>query len=109
MTVDFDVEKNTVETKIVDDDLTPIEKVIKDDNFRKLSYEAKTLALIILKSPQEIIDMMPTGKYKSNQITKKKCQIYLQKKLKDPFILSLIIENFVKSIIDELTKWANDL
>jgi len=107
--IEFDDDKPTIENSLIDDDLTPIEKVIRDDNFHNLSHEAKTLAMIILNSPQEIIDAMPKGKYRSNQITKKKCQLYLRKKLKDPFILTLIIENFVKSIIDELTNWANEL
>lgn len=107
--IEFDDDKPTIENILTDDNLSSIDKVIKDDNFKKLSDEAKTLALIILNSPQEIIDAMPKGKYRSNQITKKKCQLYLRKKLRDPFILTLIIENFVKSIIDELTNWANEL
>jgi hypothetical protein len=107
--IEFDEDKPTIENTLIDGDLSPIEKVIKDDNFNKLSHEAKTLAWIILNSPQEIIASMPKGKYRSDQITKKKCQLYLRKKLKDPFILTLIIENFVKSIIDELTNWANEL
>jgi hypothetical protein len=102
------IEKN-LSNLIPDDKISPLDKVIKDDNFKNLSSEAKELVWLILNAPQEILDLLPRGRYRSDKLTKKKCQLYLNARWKRPYLLAAIIDALVNHVIDELTKWANDL
>ena len=103
-----DVDKDLA-SLIPDPDLNPLQKVIKSDNFDKLSSEAQELVNVILNSPQEIFELLPRGKYRSKRLTKKKCQLYLVAKWKKPYLLAAIVDTLVNHIIEELTNWANDL
>jgi hypothetical protein len=101
-------EKNLLDL-VPDKDLSPLDKLIKDDNFKNLSSEAKELVWLILNAPQEILDLLPRGRYHSDRLTKKKCQLYLNARWKRPILLAAIVDALVNHVIEELTKWANDL
>ena len=67
---------NDIDLILTDDDLTPEEKCIKNDNYEKLSQEAKEIISIILHSPQEILELFITPKRKKISTSRLKSILY---------------------------------
>jgi hypothetical protein len=81
------------EFEILKDELNPESKLIKDENYKNLSSEAKEVIGLILNTPSEIADIITTPK---GEKSKKLLVKYLERKWKSKFL--------VKYVIDEITE-----
>jgi len=88
-------------------ELTPIQKVIKADNFEKLSREAKEIIWIIIKSPNEIFEILPSGRSKTKKITESKIKSFLSIKWKST--PKWLRENLINEVIWEIKEWIKTL
>ena len=94
---------------IPSDELSPDEKVIRNQEYEKLSNEAKEVISTILNAPYEIISSLPYSRSRSNKLTKSKVKLYLVLKWNSTSFSKLIIKKFATSIIDEIHQWVKTL
>lgn len=79
--------------------VNPEKELIKRDNYKNLSEEAKTIIDIVLNSPQEVLTLFTTPKHK--RISLRRLKEILSKNWQSPII--------VENSIEEIKKWVKSL
>lgn len=94
---------------IPSDEIDVAEKIIKNDQYKRLSNEAKDVIKLILDSPSEILSLLPKSRSRSPKLTKKKINLYLILKWRNANFSKLITKNLADEVINEITRWVKSL
>jgi len=93
------IQEDSNECIVKADNLSPEDMLIKQEAYQRLSEEAKEVIMMIVSSPNEILDMLMTPKKKL--LTQKSIARYFKKIWMSEFITELTIK--------EIKQWVKNL